>query len=228
MAEGVADLAGAVATGRAGRLRLGLTGSTAFRLVPILLRHYRSAYPDVTIELVELPTVDQLDEINSGNLEAGLVRAPLLRDDLQSAPVWNEPFVAVLPANHALIERDTIAAGDLATEPFVMFPRERGPGLYDLIASMCEDAGFSPRVVQQAIQMQTIVGLVAAGFGVSVVPASVQDFRLHGIVYRPLKEPAPISTIALVWNDGVPSSTRDRFIELALGQHLASGTASGS
>jgi DNA-binding transcriptional LysR family regulator len=215
MAAHVGGVARNVEEGSAGRLRLGLTGSTAFRLVPILLRRYRASYPDVTIELLELPTVDQLALVADGDLDAGLVRAPVLRDDLERAIVWEEPLVAVLPDNHPLAAANALAASDLAGEDFVLFPRERGPGLYELVAGWCEGAGFAPRVVQEAIQMQTIVGLVAAGFGISIVPASVQDFRLHGVVYRELRKPAPRSQIALVWNHALTSATRDRFIELA-------------
>jgi DNA-binding transcriptional LysR family regulator len=226
MSERVAGIARAVQDGRAGRLRLGLTGSTAFRLVPTLLRHYRSEYPDVVIQLSELPTADQVEQLADGRLDAGLTRAPILGGDLASVIVWSEALLVVLPADHALAGSAAIAVSELAAEPFVLFPRERGPGLYELVSGLCAEAGFAPKVVQEAVQMQTLVGLVAAGFGVSIVPASVRDFRLHGVVYRELQRPAPQSRIALVWNPALTSATRDRFIELASGHAASAGAAS--
>lgn len=216
MSQSVANIPRDVQEGRAGRLRIGLTGSTGFRIVPILLRRFRSEYPDVVIQLFELPTADQIERIVDGTLDLGLVREPILQNDLGSASIWSEPLVAAVPSDHPLARASQVGASDLSGESFVMFPRQRGPGLHELVIGMCHDAGFAPRVVQEAVQMQTIIGLVAAGFGISIVPASVQDFRLHGVTYREIEPPVPHSTIAAVWNPGLRSATRDRFLDLAL------------
>ena len=85
----------------------------------------------------------------------------------------------------------------LAREPFVLFPREAGAWLYDGIVGFCRRAGFVPRIEQEAIQMQTIVSLVAAGMGVALVPASLHHLRRTGVVYRPLKEKSPAVEIGL-------------------------------
>jgi DNA-binding transcriptional LysR family regulator len=169
----------------------------------------------VEFDLTEMSTADQLDRVEIGMLDLGLVRPPVLRDGLRTAAVWSEPLIAAIPAGHRLADAPSITVADLRDEPFVIFPRRSGPGLFETISQMCAENGFSPRVVQEAIQMQTIVGFVAAGFGVAIVPGSVQDFRLHGVVYRWFSEPVPCSNISLIWNEQIPSRLRDRFLEVA-------------
>jgi len=90
----------------------------------------------------------------------------------------------------------------LANEPFILFPRKAGVGLYDLIVGFCRDAGFTPRIEQEAIQMPTIVSLVAAGMGVSLVPASLRHMRRTGVVYRPLGETSPLMEVGLAYRNG--------------------------
>ncbi len=214
----IAQLPRDVTAGRAGRLHIGMTGSTGFRIVPQLLRRFRAAYPKVDIALNELPTTDQIDQILAGEIAVGLARDPQLPRELRSAPIWSEPLVAVLPGDHDLASGGVVDIAGLAAEPFVLFPRSRGPGLHDIITSACREAGFSPHIAQEAVQMQTTIGLVAAGFGVSIVPASVQDFRLHGVAYRQLDDAAPRSTVAAIWHTGMASPVRDRFLEIAGGQ----------
>lgn len=215
LAASVAAIPRDVQEGKTGRLRLGFIGSAGYRLVPALLRHTCEHLPDVTFELSELPTADQLDRIEDGTLDLGLVRPPVLRDSVRTASVWSEPFVAALPAGHRLAALTAIDPAELRDEPFVIFPRGRGPGLFETILRLCETHGFAPHVAQEAVQMQTIVGLVGAGLGVSIVPASVQDFRLPGVVYRPLDQTGEQSTVALVWNPELTSAARDRVLEIA-------------
>ncbi|CAN5754541.1 LysR family transcriptional regulator [soil metagenome] len=215
LADQVTAIPRDIQKGRAGLLRLGFTGSAGYRLIPTLLRHSREHLPDVSFELNELPTADQLARIEDGTLDLGLVRPPVLHGSMRTAFVWTEPFVAVLPAGHRFAEQDEIDPARLRDEPFVMFPRERGPGLFETITRLCETHGFAPRVTQEAVQMPTIVGLVAAGLGVSIVPASVRDFRLRGVKYLPLTETSVQSTVALVWNPELASALRDRWIEVA-------------
>ena len=115
---------------------------------------------------------------------------PLVEPGVRYAPLMREPLVAALPARRRWPQRLTL--GSLAQEPFVLFPRQAGVGLYDLIVGYCRDAGFTPRIEQEAIQMPTIVSLVAAGMGVALVPASLRHMRRTGVVYRPLAETSPL------------------------------------
>jgi DNA-binding transcriptional LysR family regulator len=100
----------------------------------------------------------------------------------------------------------------LADEPFVLFPRRAAPGLYDLAVGRCAAAGFVPRIEQEAIQMPTIVSLVAAGMGVSLVPASLAHMGRTGVVYRPFSEPGPPMEVGLAWNDASPTPAVAAFV----------------
>ena len=97
----------------------------------------------------------------------------------------------------------------------MLFPRKFGSALYDLVVGFCQRAGFSPRIEQEAIQMQTIVSLVAAGMGVALVPASLMHLRRTGVVYRPLREPSPLMEIGLVWRADDDSPAIAAFVAAA-------------
>jgi DNA-binding transcriptional LysR family regulator len=125
-----------------------------------------------------------------------------------------------LPTNHHLADRESIDLAALATEAFILFPRELAPGLYDPIIAICQAAGFSPQVVQECIQMQTIVSLVSANMGVSILPESIQEVQRQGVVYRPIRASTlsvdKLATIAIVWRLNDDSSTMHRLLEIAL------------
>ena len=112
-----------------------------------------------------------------------------------------ERTVAAVPAAHPLARARRLTLRRLAEHPFVLFPREQAPGYHDLLMTAVTSAGTPPRVIQQAAETQTIIGLVAAGTGVSLVPASVQQLALDGVVYRPVAD-APDTELAALSRRG--------------------------
>ncbi|MBE9101993.1 LysR family transcriptional regulator [Vacuolonema iberomarrocanum] len=120
--------------------------------------------------------------------------------------------------DRAILRGQQVSRGELGRslthEPFILFPRPLAPGLYDQIISLCQQATFSPNVVQEAVQMQTIISLVAAEIGLAIVPQSLENLQRTGVVYRPLDEPTPQAAIALIWQQQRRSPTRDRFLEI--------------
>lgn len=114
----------------------------------------------------------------------GILRPPAATEGVALRTIHREPLVVALPAGHPLAAGAEVAVSSLAAEPFVLFPRSMGPGLYDQILGLCRSAGFSPRVVQEAVRMKTITSLVAAGIGVSLVPESVRHLARPGVIYR--------------------------------------------
>ncbi len=110
-----------------------------------------------------------------------------------------EPVIVALPQRHALTRRPEVKVRELSGEPFVFFPRGPQPSYADGVWAACVAAGFRPRVVQEATEMQTAIGLVAAGFGVCLVPAAVQGLRRPGVVYRPLAAPAPSTVLVATY-----------------------------
>lgn len=202
-----------VGAGLAGRLRVGFAASPAFTVLPEAVRAYRRRFPDVELELRELTSAPQADALRTGALDAGLVRESPTGPGLAGAEVWREPFVAVLPDGHPLGREEAVAVEALADEPFVLFPRAAGPAFHDRVTGVCADAGFAPRVVQRAVEWQTLVAFVGAGLGVTIAPAEVSRLRLDGVVYRrPAPEPAP-TVVTLCWRDGDTRPLLRGFIE---------------
>lgn len=200
-AERAAETARRVAQGLAGRLRIGFVGSATYGALPELLKHQHTEAGDVRLELREMVTTEQLEAVAAGDLDLGLVRPPLYgHAALSTQTVQDEPFVAALPAQHRLAGQAVVPASAFADEPFILLPRETGPGLYDRIIALCQEAGFSPRVTQEAVLVQTIIGLVAGGLGVAFVPACVQQVAREDVVYCRLQDAKVTTELAAVWN----------------------------
>jgi DNA-binding transcriptional LysR family regulator len=193
LAAGARDLA----RGDVGVLHLGFISASAYNVLPRVLPAFRRTRPGVRLVLSEATTDVQLGALAEGTLDAGILLPPVTPPLFAYAALLREPLVAALPDARTWPARVPLAK--LAREPFVMFPRHAGPGLHDLVTDACERAGFTPRVEQEAVQMPTIVSLVAAGMGVALVPASLQHMRRTGVVYRPLAGASPRVEVGLAW-----------------------------
>jgi len=208
------EVARRVGQGSAGNLRIGFVGSASYGPLPNLLSSLQTAAPDLEITLREMTGPDQVEALRRSDIDAGLLRPPIYdARGIETTEVHREPLVAALPASHPLA-RDRAEAGDqveeeegtqdrfdlgqLADEPFVLFPRWVGPGVYDRIITACREAGFSPRVEQEAVQLQTITGLVSGSIGVSVLPGSIRALGRTGVAYRLLKRTSEVE-IAAAW-----------------------------
>ena len=203
------------AAGTAGTVRMGFVGSAAHEVLPALLRRFREAVPDARVTLTELATTEQVTAIADGTMDAGLVRMPISSTDVATRPLVEEPLVIALPDFHPLAHRHRLPLAVLADQPFVLFGRQLNPLFHDEVISACHDAGFSPDVVQEAGEMPTIVSLVAAGLGVSLVPASMERLRTDGVVYIPLQGRGVRITIALAWRREHPSPLVSNLIRVA-------------
>jgi DNA-binding transcriptional LysR family regulator len=186
LAEAV-GLAQATSAGQLGTLRRGFTSSVVFSPMPAIIAAYRRASPGVEVVLAETSTSDQLERIATGDLDAGFVRQYRPRADLERIRILREPFMAVVPEAHPLGRERHVQVAALGGEPFVHFPRRDAPDLYDEMVRMCAAAGFAPRVVQTASQWVTIVTLVEAGVGVSLVPRALTRIAWPGVRFLPIK-----------------------------------------
>jgi DNA-binding transcriptional LysR family regulator len=119
-----------------------------------------------------------------------------------------------LPERHRLSHRAKVPMRELAHEPFILFPRSLAPELHDQIISLCQRARFSPRVVQEAMQLPTIVSLVAAGIGVAVIPASLQNLGRVGVNYCAIREPTPKAELVVAWRGDQPSALLQSFLRV--------------
>ncbi len=210
--------------GEMGRLAIGFVSSAAYNVLPPILNQFRQTFPAVNLTLQELTTDQQLQWLREKRIDVGFLRPPIADPAFQVMTILREPLVVAMPEAHALAAQPAVSLRSLASEPFILFPRPLAVGLYDQIISLCQTADFSPRVVQEAIQMQTIVSLVAAGMGIAIVPVSLQNLQRIGVVYRPLQEPTPEAAIALVWRQQDHSPVVQRFLD-SVNQVIQSATS---
>lgn len=204
-----------VSRGEVGQLVIGFVSSAAYNVLPEILRAFRAAVPEVSLELHELTTDQQIRWLQEGRMDIGLVRPPVEVEGFRATTIFEEPLVVALPLAHPLALEERVALRSLANEGFILFPRPLAPGLYDQIIGLFQQVGFSPDIVQEAIQMQTIVSLVAAEIGIAIVPVSLQNLQRPGVVYRPLEEMTPQAAIALIHQSPAPAPSVQRFLEVA-------------
>lgn len=214
--EAAATRAARLHQGETGELRLGLTASAPFiKTVSDTLLLYRQRYPDVHVQTVESHTREQIGPLGDGTLDLGLMRNTPLPETLCWQVALREPMLAMVHHSHPLACRERISLRDLASEPFVFFDPQAGTGLYDDILALLKRYGVTPSVTQEVGEAMTILGLVAAGLGVSILPASYRRLRLDEICWLPLEEPDALSELWLVWAKHRELSAPARhFIEL--------------
>jgi DNA-binding transcriptional LysR family regulator len=201
--------------GEVGRLVVGYISSSTYDLLPMMLRVYRERFPDVEVALRELTTQEQLRALEREYIQVGLLRLPISAPMVNVEVVRREPIVCVLPEEHPLAMRERIAVSLLAEEPFVLQSSQRGGGYYAQLMKLCLASGFIPNVIQEVTEMHTIVSLVAAGMGVSLVPLSAQNIRSQGVVYRELEGTATLTEMAVAWPRASRSAIVQNFLTVA-------------
>ena len=215
-AQELPQLVQRAAAGEVGRLTLAFVSSADYSVLPPFLRAYRAAYPQVQITLQEATSDLQLDDLLHNRIDAGLLIPPLpdkAKLELDYLPVLNEPLVLAVPAG-LLAKKGKVALAALPPLPLIVFPRAISPALYDAILSVFRDAGITPEIGQQAIQMQTIVSLVSAGMGMALVPQSVSNLMRPGVEYRALADAGPLVETGLAWRRDNASPVLRGFLEL--------------
>ncbi|WP_243228850.1 LysR family transcriptional regulator [Microbacterium sp. CIAB417] len=202
------------ARGEAGTLSIGYVVSAGFDIVPQVLLAFRSLYPGVHLDLQGMSATEQLEMLRSGGLQVGFVREPGRHHDLNIRVVKKDRLMLAVPAEHPLASAPRVRVRNLEFEPFIMSPRERSPSLHDKIVQICRRAGFSPRVEQHASETQTVLGLVAGGVGVSIVPSAFLALSLPGLVLREFDDMDTSLAMAVVTMKDQPSSVVDAFLEV--------------
>jgi DNA-binding transcriptional LysR family regulator len=201
--------------GELGTLRLRFVQSATFEALPRLLNAFRTAYPDVTLDLETMTTLRQVAALRAGRIDVGLLRPPISEPTLSTRVISRDPLVVALPARHALTEHRVLPLAALADEPFVLYTRSSGPSVQDAIIGHCMAAGFSPRIVQEAADVQTIVSLVAAGLGISLLIAPTPQISEDAVVYRPIADELPRWELALAWAADNEAPVLSRFLTVA-------------
>jgi DNA-binding transcriptional LysR family regulator len=198
------------ARGMTGRLAVGFVPSSTYEILPAILRRVRLSHPAVDLHLEELDTVDQTDALLQRRIDVALNRPPtFFTSDVVQETLVRERLIAALPADHPLAARKSLRLRDLREERFLLIPPRWGTGYHTRVLDACQEAGFVPRVEQEAKYIHTLIGLVAAGMGLALVPDSLANLKSRGCVYRVLADRTTALTIDLgaAWraNDAAPA-----------------------
>ncbi|WP_030178029.1 LysR substrate-binding domain-containing protein [Streptomyces sp. NRRL S-813] len=202
--------------GEVGRVTLGFAGASSYSALPVLTRAITSELPGIELVLEgQTYAGEALGRIADGTLDLGFVALPVRRG-ISARVVRMERLLLALPDSHRLAERDEVAVAELAQEPFVTFPLSRGSAVREATVQACHEAGFAPRIAQEAPDSYNLLALVGAGVGVAVVVESARHIHLEHVVFRPLAgEEVPVLPIALGWRSGDRSAALAAVLRIA-------------
>jgi len=216
-ADALPRLAQRAAAGESGRLSLAFVSSADYSVLPTSLREFRRAFPGVQIELREATSDVQIDELSANRIDLGILIGPLpdkLHTEFDYLPLLSEPLVLAAPEGTPSSSHKKRSLKSWAELPLIIFPRRLAPAFHDQIFDCFRTAGITPHIGQEAIQMQTIIGLVSAGMGIALVPQSVSNLQRAGVEYHVLNEASPLIETGLVWRRDNASPVLQAFLDL--------------
>ena len=202
------------ARGETGQLTIGFIESAAAAVIPAAVRRFRGTRPEVGLTLRELSIDAQLAGLRSRALDLGIVRAPIHEPGLVLEPLIQEGLVAGVPEGHDLARRKRIGPGRLAGEPLVLLSRDVVPGVHDQVIALLEEHGPRIAIAQEATSIQAVLGLVAAGLGITLLPASAASLTREGVRFVAVS-PSPRSTMLAAWRRDELSPLPEAFVAAA-------------
>ncbi|MDQ8703812.1 LysR family transcriptional regulator [Streptomyces sp. LHD-70] len=202
--------------GEVGRVTLGFAGASSYSALPVLTRAVTSELPGIELVLEgQTYTGEALGRIADGSLDIGFVALPVRRG-ISARVVRVERLLLALPDSHPLAQRTEVAIAELAREPLVTFPQARGSAVREAMVQACHEAGFAPRIAQEAPDSYNLLALVGAGVGLAVVVSSARNIQLEHVVFRPLAgDDVPVLPIALGWRTGDSSAALAAVLRVA-------------
>jgi DNA-binding transcriptional LysR family regulator len=196
--EAALSLAKEAVLGRAGTLRIGFGIASVCEILPRTILRFRRTYSQVELKMRDMSTPAQIAALVEGNIDIGIVRLPIAHTELDSLPLFYEQLVVATFESLSYNSKQGLAA--LRNQPFVFFPRATSATLHDHVHGLCRRAGFSPTIVQEASELFTILNLVRAGLGVSLVPSAARRLGVPGVRFHDLGVPEAKWRIGIAWN----------------------------
>ncbi len=188
-------------SGVSGSLSLGFVGSATYQALPAILRAFRKIAPRVELTLSEMTVHMQLEALTEKRIDVGLLRLPPKSEGLVFRPISREALMVALPSAHRLAQLPALRLAALAGEPFVLYPDNPRPSWTQFIVGLCQQAGFQPIIVQRTVEIQTALSLVAAGIGLSIVPAGVSSISRKDVVFRRLTDVRARTELLVAYRD---------------------------
>ncbi len=211
-----AHLVRRMGSGEVGCLTLGFVPSANNEVLPPIFCRFRERFPDVELFLREMRPDWIVQRLHDKQIDLGFLYMPLEDATLSIEIVSRESLIVALPETHSLASEPQIKLQALADEPFILPSRYPMPGLYAQVTEACRQAGFFPNSIQKDIWgMQTLVGLVAGGMGVALVPASLQSVRRRGVAYKSVLGLSPTVELGMVWRRDDPGVILNSFVQVA-------------
>jgi DNA-binding transcriptional LysR family regulator len=205
------------ANGKLGLLRIGFISTAGTKIVPDIVRQFRELNPEVEFSLRNILTADQVQMLESGSLDIGFLRLPVGgHSALDIVTVHREPFVLVVPLSHKLAKRKRVRLREVAGEDFVMYERTFAPGFHDLILGMLRGARIVPKVSQTAGELPTLISLVDARMGITILPASAVKHSVASVIACDIADQIPMSEIGIAVSKRSRSAVVDNFRSFAL------------
>ncbi len=180
------------------RFVIGFVPSTIYAALPDLVRRFRTVAPDVEVNLLEIVSAKQGAALKSGRIDVGFGRIRFEDAGIRRDVLREERLAVAIPLHHRLsLNNSAITLAEIAGEPLIIYPKRPRPSYADQVLSLYYDRGLEPRIVHEAQELQTAIGLVAAQVGITIVPASVKRMRTHDVVYREFDDSSLTSPIIM-------------------------------
>lgn len=200
--------------GQVGRLAVGFVPWADFTEFPRIIRLFGERHPDVKLELDGVIATEQIAALRAGRLDVGFTRPPLSDGALLSEPLLSEPIVVVFPVGHRFAKFRRVPMVELVGESCILLARRRAPVFYDHIVALCRAAGYTLEARQEVDQPQTLIGLVAAGLGISLVPATFASVARRGVAHRWLDPPGAELQTIVAWRGDDASPVVQEFLSV--------------
>lgn len=190
-----------ISDGNFGEVRIGFLGSAMQEVIPDLLIGLKENFPGIKSSLEELSNTAQMNAIMRDKLDMGFVRLARVPDGVNIRPVYTDTFSVVLPELYPMLTREFKDVGQLAEENFILFAQDYSPLYYDTVMSICEDAGFTPKVSHKSVHAQTIFKLVENNLGIAIVPTSLQYGFQMKVKFIELRNIPQRAILSVVWKE---------------------------
>jgi DNA-binding transcriptional LysR family regulator len=205
-------------TGIRGALTIGAAGMVMIAHLPKVVRAYRASYPDVRLNLMIMRNPDLLDALRAGRIELAFAAYAELDEQIRSEPLWRFPSRVVLPNDHPLAGRPSVHLRELNGEALIIHPRRGGSGANSVVMALCREQGFTPgavREVPEIADLETLVGLVACGLGITILPAPFELIGSPAVVFKPLAGTDDAAQISACWRTDENSPLVQQFVAAA-------------
>jgi LysR family transcriptional regulator, benzoate and cis,cis-muconate-responsive activator of ben and cat genes len=220
-----AETVQAIARGEDGPLALGAIFSSIYAVIPHVLPPFIEKYPKVKFHLQEMTISQQIAALKELRIDAGILRGPINERELEAVTLFQEPFVAVVPADHKFAGEKTLTLAQMADQPLIQVYPSANRDFSRRMFGALLDKGHKLNIVQEVSDTHTLIGLVAARVGLSLVPASLQILKIAQVRYIPLREKTPMTTLQLVYNKDNSSAVLRNFVRMVQGKTTELQTA---